>query len=87
MTSVRRVTNNVYFNPLKLYFENLNAIRFIAAFLVIVHHIEQFKYLFHVPSNWQNPTIALIGKLGVILFFVLSGFLIQRTRTDGYDKH
>jgi len=26
-----------------IYFENLNSIRFIAASLVIVHHIEQFK--------------------------------------------
>lgn len=61
----------------KVYFENLNAIRFIAAFLVIIHHIEQFKSLLHLPSHWENPVIESIGKLGVILFFVLSGFLIS----------
>ncbi|CAD0004620.1 hypothetical protein FLAT13_02382 [Flavobacterium salmonis] len=30
----------------KIYFENLNAIRFIAALLVIVHHIENQKFIF-----------------------------------------
>jgi peptidoglycan/LPS O-acetylase OafA/YrhL len=62
---------------IKIYFKNLNAIRCIAAFLVIVHHIEQFKDMFHLPNHWSNPVIESIGKLGVILFFVLSGFLIS----------
>ena len=61
----------------KVYFENLNAIRFIAAFLVIIHHVEQFKNILHVPNHWENPVIEVIGKLGVVLFFVLSGFLIS----------
>lgn len=60
----------------KIYFPNLNGIRFLAAFLVIIHHVEQIKYLFGLESKWANPTIDLIGPLGVILFFVLSGFLI-----------
>jgi len=60
----------------KIYFPNLNGLRFVAALLVIIHHIEQIKSLFKLPSYWQNPVIALLGKLGVILFFVLSGFLI-----------
>lgn len=60
----------------KIYFPNLNGIRFIAAFLVIIHHVEQIKDLFGLKSKWANPTINLIGPLGVILFFVLSGFLI-----------
>jgi peptidoglycan/LPS O-acetylase OafA/YrhL len=61
----------------KIYFKNLNAIRFIAAFLVIIHHVEQFKYLLKLPNSWDNEVIASIGPLGVILFFVLSGFLIS----------
>jgi len=60
----------------KIYFPNLNGIRFIAAFLVIIHHAEQLKYLTGHPSFWGNKFIHISGKLGVILFFVLSGFLI-----------
>lgn len=63
--------------PTSIYFENLNAIRFIAAFLVIVHHTEQLRSLLHVPNHWGNPVVLVIGKLGVVLFFVLSGFLIS----------
>lgn len=61
----------------KIYFPNLNGLRFIAAFLVIIHHIEQFKSIYGLNSYWEKiPFINIIGKLGVILFFVLSGFLI-----------
>ena len=60
----------------RVYFPNLNSIRFIAAFLVIIHHIELFKYMTGVPSE-GNKVIGMIGKLGVVLFFVLSGFLIS----------
>ncbi|PQJ73448.1 acyltransferase family protein [Polaribacter butkevichii] len=61
----------------KIYFPNLNGLRFIAAFLVIIHHIEQFKSIIKVENYWGKiPFINIIGKLGVILFFVLSGFLI-----------
>ncbi len=63
--------------PVRVYFENLNAIRSIAAFLVIVHHIEQIKFLMHAPNHWDNAVVVIIGKLGVILFFALSGFLIS----------
>lgn len=60
-----------------VYFENLNAIRFVAAFLVIIHHVEQFKDMFHKPNHWNHQVVYSIGKLGVVLFFVLSGFLIS----------
>lgn len=60
-----------------VYFPNLNGIRFIAAFLVIIHHVEQIKSILKLESYWEvNPFIDVIGKLGVVLFFVLSGFLI-----------
>ena len=61
----------------KIYFENLNSIRFIAASLVIVHHIEQFKSFFGIQNYFKDVRIEMIGKLGVVLFFVLSGFLIS----------
>ena len=61
----------------KIYFPNLNGLRFIAAFLVIIHHVEQFKSISKIENYWGAiPFIGIIGKLGVILFFVLSGFLI-----------
>lgn len=68
-------------NTQRIYFPNLNGIRFIAAFLVIIHHIEQFKSIFHIPSYWNGDSfitkiIGIIGGQGVNLFFVLSGFLI-----------
>ncbi|MFN8166888.1 MAG: acyltransferase [Bacteroidia bacterium] len=60
----------------KVYFPNLNGLRFIAAFLVLVHHNERIRLRFAWTNHWDNPFIIIIGKLGVILFFVLSGFLI-----------
>ncbi len=59
-----------------IYFPNLNGVRFIAAFSVLIHHIEQVKWAFHVPNLYSNHLIKNMGKLGVCLFFVLSGFLI-----------
>lgn len=59
-----------------VYFPNLNGLRFIAALWVIIHHIEQIKLIFKVDNYWHLPFVDLIGKLGVVLFFVLSGFLI-----------
>lgn len=64
------------FNADRIYFPNLNGLRFIAAFAVIIHHIEQQKSDFSLPNSFGNSTIQLFGELGVILFFVLSGFLI-----------
>jgi peptidoglycan/LPS O-acetylase OafA/YrhL len=61
----------------KIFFPNLNGLRFIAAFLVIIHHLEQNK-LFFGAKSWFHAIhcIKLMGELGVTLFFVLSGFLI-----------
>jgi len=58
----------------KLYFHNLNGLRFIAASFVIVCHIELTKRYYGV-DNFRNET-KFLGELGVDLFFVLSGFLI-----------
>jgi len=75
-------------NTDRVYFPNLNGLRFIAALLVIIHHIEQLKYIYGMPNNFSSSFIQIIGELGVILFFVLSGFLItyllleEEKRTD-----
>src|SRR5690606_13477827 len=58
------------------YFNGLNALRFFAAYLVVLHHAEQIrmKYgLFHLKelSLFNN------GSVAVTFFFALSGFLIS----------
>lgn len=64
------------FNADRVYFPNLNGLRFIAALMVIIHHIEQFKSIYGLPNNFSSTTVQIFGELGVVLFFVLSGFLI-----------
>src|ERR1700679_371071 len=60
-----------------LYFPNLNGLRFIAALAVIIHHAEAFRWIFGLPNAWRTvPAIGHLGDFGVVLFFVLSGFLI-----------
>ena len=61
----------------KVYFPSLNGLRFIAAFVVIIHHLEQIKLFYGLPSLFfRVPFFKIVGELGVTLFFVLSGFLI-----------
>ena len=59
-----------------LYLPGLNGLRFFAAFAVIITHLELIKMYKGLPHLWSNPNIAELGALGVIFFFVLSGFLI-----------
>jgi peptidoglycan/LPS O-acetylase OafA/YrhL len=59
-----------------VYLRNLDGLRFIAALLVLVHHVEQFKLLFGLPNAWSAPWVRIVGRLAVVLFFVLSGYLI-----------
>lgn len=64
-----------------VHFENLDALRFLAAFSVFIfHYFSDIKALF--PSLKHNSifdkiqVVADKGSLGVNFFFVLSGFLI-----------
>lgn len=60
----------------KVYFRNLNTLRFIAALIVLVGHVDQLKNVFGV-TEWFGASFFLVkAEFGVILFFVLSGFLI-----------
>ena len=70
----------------KIYFPGLNGIRFVAAFGVVVHHIEQIKSLHGMPNLWMEPNVQRLGSLCVSLFFVLSGFLITYLLVEEKDS-
>lgn len=70
----------------KIYFPGLNGLRFWAATLVILHHVEQFKLWQHMPNLFTNNFFEAIGHQGVSLFFVLSGFLITYLLLAEYEK-
>ncbi|MES2276876.1 MAG: acyltransferase [Bacteroidota bacterium] len=71
---------------MKVFYKNLNSLRFIAASLVIIHHIEQYKGFNGLQHYFDNPIIILFGKLGVNIFFVLSGFLITSLLVIEQDR-
>jgi peptidoglycan/LPS O-acetylase OafA/YrhL len=63
----------------RTYFENIDGLRALAAIAVILTHLSYFIQ----PSNFLETILKGIisvggmgGKLGVIFFFILSGFLI-----------
>ena len=55
---------------------NLDTLRFFAASLVILQHIELYKSSLYSESLWHIAFFRIIGCLGVAMFFVLSSFLI-----------
>lgn len=62
---------------MRVYFKNLDGIRFIAALLVILQHTTDYKRYqqINLPNTLEREFGGL-GGYGVTLFFVLSGFLI-----------
>ena len=73
----------------EIHFPGLNGLRFLAAYSVIIHHIEFFKLKAGLSNVAQLPAIQALGRYGVVCFFVLSGFLItflllrEREQTGG----
>lgn len=57
------------------YFNGINALRFFAAYLVVIHHAEQIR-LKNDLFNLKHFSLFNNGGLAVTFFFVLSGFLI-----------
>lgn len=60
----------------KIHFPNLDGLRFIGSFIILVLHIEELKVTSgKEPLAWVKYYLPL-GGVDVSLFFVLSGFLI-----------
>jgi peptidoglycan/LPS O-acetylase OafA/YrhL len=67
----------------------LNGLRGLAALGVTLHHFEQIRSVYGLPSLWHVGLVLRLGGICVTLFFVLSGFLItflllreRETRND-----
>lgn len=65
-------------NKDKIFFPGLNSLRAIGAIAVFIGHVEQLRKMSGLRNNlFEFPFFRSgAGHLGVILFFVLSGFLI-----------
>lgn len=72
---------------MKTYFPNLNTLRFLAATMVVIFHIELYKKFYGLPNLFHLPFFHIVGKLSVVLFFVLSGFLITSLLLNEIEKH
>lgn len=57
------------------YFANITPLRFVAAYLVVLFHVEETRKMFNLP-NLTEYSVFQQGPLAVTFFFVLSGFLI-----------
>lgn len=70
--------NNTLNSRTKLFFPNLDALRFIAFFIVFLSHALLLRYPTGTDIGYVNfiRKHAHTGVLGVNFFFVLSGFLI-----------
>ena len=62
----------------KVYFPGLHGLRFFAALMVVFSHVELMKDYHGYPNLYAaNLAVYESGRMGVTLFFVLSGFLIS----------
>lgn len=60
----------------RIYFPGLNGIRALAAISVLLTHIDEYKWRLNLEIPPMFPKVLLNGINAVIMFFVLSGFLI-----------
>ncbi len=59
-----------------IFFPNLNGLRFIAALVVLISHVELIKSAMGLNNKYKLMEHLNLGGFGVYFFFVLSGFLI-----------
>jgi peptidoglycan/LPS O-acetylase OafA/YrhL len=67
-------------NSKRIYFPELDGLRFFAFFLVFIHHLPLFK---QVP---YLSTLFFYGWIGVDLFFALSAFLFTKLLIAEFNK-
>jgi peptidoglycan/LPS O-acetylase OafA/YrhL len=60
----------------KVYFPGLHGLRFFAAILVVLSHVELLKEHHGLPNLQSHLAVYELGRMAVTFFFVLSGFLI-----------
>lgn len=70
------MTEGLKENTAKVYLPGLNALRFFAAFLVLIAHVELLKMELGEDHIHHLFNKLNFGGIGVYFFFVLSGFLI-----------
>jgi peptidoglycan/LPS O-acetylase OafA/YrhL len=56
---------------------NIQVLRAVAALAVVLHHLQ-----FQLNLVYGTPTFALVGRAGVDLFFLISGFVMVYTTRD-----
>ena len=59
-----------------VYLPGLNGLRFFAAIIVVLGHVELLKEYHGYSNIYSHPAVYELGRMGVTFFFVLSGFLI-----------
>jgi len=78
---------NLHLQQLKhTHFPNLDALRGIAAGVVVLSHIELLKPNFNLKTLPFNSLLKTGGSIAVTLFFVLSGFLITYLLMNEKEK-
>src|SRR5580698_7068653 len=71
---------------MKVYFKNLNGIRFFSAAMVVIYHAFFFKSGYGGHANFISDAIGSFGPIAVNIFFILSSFLISYFLVYEKDK-
>lgn len=59
-----------------MHFPGLHGLRFFAALVVVIGHVELLAKYNGYPNAADQPAVYELGRIAVTFFFVLSGFLI-----------